>query len=249
MPQALPRYANSVSQDKNQKMKLRITFLAFLLGAVVLSASAQPQLHVKSGISASSFFFKNAKGETEKNLQYLMGNYTAIGCDAHFGAHAIRSELGYRQAGAAQYLYKTKLSWNLKYIDLNAGYEYNYFRSKRIALGLGTAINLGIMLQGEQRTGSETYNVLKEKALREIDFGANAFTNAKVRMAEGLYLTLEYRYNVSVLNIETDKALPAQTTRNQSHNFLVGIAISLNKAGKSAAQKTDAENNTPKATP
>ena len=213
-------------------MNIRHTTLVFMIALALQPLAAQPSLHLKSGLSASSFFFKNSKGETDKSFRYLISNYSALGCDANFGRHAIISALGFRQVGASTLISQTKVKWDIKYLDLNLGYGFNYYSSPKVMLGIGAGVNLGILLKAEQSIGSEAYNLLKDNALRQIDLGANGFANAKIKMAEGVYLSLEYRYNVSMLNIETDKQAPAQTTRNQSHNFLAGIAINLRKPAK-----------------
>lgn len=213
-------------------MKIHIRILTLLILGLMLQAKAQTQLHIKTGFTASSFFYKNSKEQSAKDLQFLIGNYTSLGCDANFGGHFIRPELGFRQAGAITYINRSKIKWDIKYIDLHFGYGYNYYRGKKVMLGVGAGINLGVLLNGEQTTGSEAFNLLKEKAMRQIDLGANGFANAKIKMADGVYLSLEYRYNVSMLNIETDSNSP-QTTRNQSHNFLAGIAITLKSAAQS----------------
>ncbi len=193
-------------------------------------ASAQSHLHLKSGKSFSSFLFKDSESFKEKDLDYAFNNYFAISYDNYLSERNIlRAEFGLREAGAKAIIDEVKYEWNFNYLDLQVAYLFKYLGNEKYGLHVGAAPYLGFLLTGEQSVGQTYYNVKKERAIKTVDFGVNFLTNAQFRVAENIYVTLEYRYGLGLLNIETDGDNPDQVTRNRSHFVLAGLSFNLNK--------------------
>jgi hypothetical protein len=211
-------------------------FLLFAIALIGVSGIyAQSHLHLKSGKTFSTFFFKDSESVKEKNLNYVARNYFGISYDAHIGNRSIfRPEVGFRESGATTIIDNTKYKWDFSYLDLNLSYLFKALGNEKYGVYAGVGPNLGFLLMGEQAIGNDYFDVKKERAIKTVDFGVNFLVNSKIKVAENIFVTLEYRYAFGLLNIETDGANPDQITRNRAHGVLAGLSFNLTKSTENA---------------
>lgn len=208
-----------------KKTVLILITLFFMVGT-----KAQNHIHLKSGKAFTSFLFKDSESLKEKDLTHTFNNYFGISYENYLSERSIlRAELGFREGGAKAIIDEIKYEWNFNYLDLNLGYLFKFLGNERYGLHLGASPYLGFLLAGEQSIGETYFDVKKERAIKTVDFGLNFLTNAQFKVAENIYVTLEYRYSLGLLNIETDGTNPEQETRNRGHFILAGLSFNLNK--------------------
>lgn len=218
---------------------MKKTLLTLIIMGFSLAAIAQHHIHLKSGVSLSSFVFKDSESIKNKNLTHVFNNYSAVSYDADIlKIHVLRAELGFRQAGAKAIVDQEKYEWNFNYLDVNLAYLIKFVGNEKYGLHVGAGPYLGFLLSGEQSIGDVYYNVKKERAINTLDLGLNFLANGQFKVSENISISLEYRYGLGLLNVETDGTNPDQVTRNKTHYFLAGLSFNLiNKKNKEDESK------------
>lgn len=208
-------------------MKKAIAILVFI--AATTSTIGQNQLHVKGGPTFSTFLFRNSESDRDESLKHLNTSYFGVSYDMLFGEkHLIRPEIAYKQAGARSDLNNIPLRWELNYLDINVSYSFQLYAWEKVQLYMGLGPAMSILMGGEQQIGDRVYDVVEEESLKRIDFGVNFMAHSKFLISENLYLTLEYRYGLGILQIESNVDQPdEQTSRNRYHAVLAGLAFNL----------------------
>lgn len=192
----------------------------------VTIAHAQSQMHVKAGKVFSTFLFRNSDNNRDETLKYVANNYLGISYDIAVGQrHLFRPEIAYREAGARSQINNLKLSWDLKYFDFNFSYLFKTYGNQKFSLYQGFGPSFGYLLAGEQYTGLNYVDLKENKSLKTTDFGLNFIANAKLRIIDSLYLSVEYRYGLGLQQIEKDANKPSQVTRNRYHGVLLGLSF------------------------
>lgn len=211
-------------------MKKSILIIYCMWLVSIVTAQNQNHLHLKSGKTFSTFLFKDSESNKEKNLNHLSGNYFGVSYDAHLGKRSvIRPELGFREAGASTLINETKIQWNFSYLDMGGAYIFNLVAKEKTQVYAGAGINLGFLLMGEQSVGNAYFDVKKERAIKTLDLATQYLAGTKIKVSENIYVSLEYRYQLGLLNIETDGQNPDQVSRNRMHGIVAGLSFNLSK--------------------
>ena len=218
-------------------MKMKKTLLTLIVLSFSFAAIAQNHIHLKSGVSFTSFVFKNSESIKTKDLTHVFNNYSAFSYENYFAKRNIlRAELGLRQAGAKAIMDEMKYEWKFNYLDVNLAYLFKFLGNENYGLHIGASPYLGFLLGGEQSIGETYYDVKDERAIKTIDVGVNFLANAQFKVAENIFVSLEYRYGLGMLNIETDESNPDQVTKNTSHSILAGLSFNLSKKEKNESK-------------
>jgi hypothetical protein len=208
------------------------TICSFLLLGVSTVAFTQ-QLHLESmevlgGKSFASFLFKNSFGEKDQLLDYTALNNYGIRFNLVDNRHSLRPELLFQQAGAVSDFNGLPLSWKLNYMGCNFSYKYDLIHSKVFTVSPGIGIGAAYLLNGEQYIGNVRYSINESKSLKAFDIGFHSFCYAKTFLTDALFLSLEYRFGMSIISIENDSK--PQQTRNIAHSALLGIGYTFNQS-------------------
>lgn len=208
-------------------MKKTIVFALFIFATQF--AIGQHQLHIKGGPTFSTFLFKNSESDRDESLKHINTSYFGVSYDLLFGdKHLVRPEIAYRSSGARSDLNNIPLRWELNYLDINVSYSFQLYAWEKVQLYMGLGPSMGILMGGEQQIGDRVYDVVEEESLKRIDFGFNFMGHSKFLISENLFLTLEYRYGLGVLQVESNVNQPEeQTSRNRYHAILAGLAFNL----------------------
>lgn len=206
----------------------------FMACCCLFSTSAMSQklaltdLELVGGKCYSSFLFKNSVGEKDQLLDYTALNN--FGARLNFAAdkHTLRSELLFHQGGAVSDFNGIPLSWKLNYVNLNLAYSYRIISSKRFSVAPGIGFGAGYLLNGEQYIGNVRYSIQQTQSLKAFDIGFHTFCAARMALTDALFLSLEYRFGISIGSIEND-AQPEQT-RNIYHAAQLGIGYTFNNS-------------------
>lgn len=211
-----------------KKQLLTIIALSFSIAAI-----AQSHITLKSGISFTSFVFKDSESIKTKDLTHVFNNYSAFSYENYIGERNIlRAELGLRQAGSKAIIDEVRYHWDFNYLDINLAYLFKIVGNENYGLHIGASPYIGFLLSGEQSIGESYYDVKEDKSIKTIDSGINFLANAQFKVAENIFVSLEYRYGLGLVNIETDDINPDQYSRNNAHSILAGLSFNLSKKDK-----------------
>lgn len=206
---------------KKNLLLLCAFFLAF-------SSMAQNHFQVKSGKTFSTFLFRDSDKNKDETLNYITNNFLGLSYDFNLGKlHVLRPEVSYREGGARSQWNNRRLFWKLNYLDVNFAYLIKVLDFEKIKIYQGVAPGLGFLMSGEQYIGDDYFDVKESGTLRKLDFGVNFMANAKIKVIENVFLTIEYRYGLGIRQIETNAAQTSQVSRNRFHAAIFGVAIPL----------------------
>jgi hypothetical protein len=207
-------------------MKKILLFL--LLSGLCSRGFAQNHFHVKSGKTFSTFLFRNSENTKDESLDYITNNFLGLSYDFNLGKlHVLRPEVSYREGGARSEWNNRRLFWKLNYIDINFAYQIKVLDFEKIKIYQGIAPGVGFLLSGEQYIGNDYFDVKKTGSLRKMDYGVNFMANAKIKVIENVYLTVEYRYGLGIRQIESNRNQSSQVSRNRFHAAIFGVAVPL----------------------
>lgn len=197
-----------------------------LLTTCSMQSFAQNHLHVKSGRTFSTFLFRNSEDAKDETLKHVSNPFLGVSYDVNLGKyHVIRTEAGYRQSGARAELNNQKVSWTLNYMDLNVAYLFKVLDLEKVKLYQGVSPAVAFMTGGEQFIGTNYFDLKETESIKTLDYGINFLLNAKIKIIENVYLTLEYRYGMGLRQIEANSTGSSQVSRNRYHGAITGIAI------------------------
>lgn len=207
---------------------MKHSLLFFFLSLLCFGSVAQNHFQVKSGKTFSTFLFRDSDKNKDETLNYITNNFLGMSYDFNLGKlHVLRPEVSYREGGARSVWNNRRLFWKLNYLDVNFAYFIKVLDFEKIKIYQGVAPGLGFLMSGEQYIGNDYFDVKATGALRKFDFGVNFMANAKIKVIENVFLTIEYRYGLGIRQIESNSAQTTQVSRNRFHAAIFGIAIPL----------------------
>lgn len=209
-------------------MKKILLCLSLLWLAHSLSAQEMKlnKIAAFGGMNFSSFIFNEPQQALKNQLNYKSGSSMGLNFEFELNKHVLRPELLYRRVGSYSNADNADMNWTLNYIDLNFGYMYKVLDGEKFDIAPGIAYGMGYMMQGEQYIGQQRYDVT-DGFLKRFDLTGSLMLNFSFQITQNLSLFGEYRFGMSILNIEKDAN---QSTRNIFHT--VGLGLSMNLASE-----------------
>lgn len=208
--------------------RILILLFIFQIGILVAQEDEEIGLNIMIGKTLSTFGFVTSDGIKTNDIQYSAGNSLAIGVDVTLNKrHVLLPEVLYYEAGAKSESAGTPLSWKLNYLGLGIGYGFKVISTDRFSMIPGILFGADYMLKGEQMIGLNRFDVKAIDAFSDFNIRGNVFLNNRLKVSDLMSITLEYRFNVSINQIEKKDADISQKTRNLGHLFQLGINITL----------------------
>lgn len=204
-------------------------FITLLTIPFFLSAQTNrliKSFNVNGGKTLTTFIYKDASGNSNSKINYRLGNTYALSLDLFGGKNnAIRTELLYHEAGANSMIGTIPVNWNLQYLGINAGYLFSLIHKKVYSFRAGVIAGMDYLIKGEQKIGIDSYDIIKNNAIKTMDANAGAVLNNRFKISETAQLLLDYRFNIGLNQIE--KYDKGEKTRNMGHYILTGISINF----------------------
>lgn len=207
---------------------MRKILIFFCLICLVQNLSAQEmklnKIAAFGGMNFSSFLFNEPQQALKNQLNYKTGSSMGLNFEFELNKHILRPELLYRRVGSYSEQNSADMNWTLNYIDLNFGYMYKVLDGEKFDIAPGLAYGLGYMTQGQQFIGQSRYDITNDGFFKRFDLTGSLMLNFSFQIAQNLSLFSEYRFGMSILNIEKDAN---QSTRNIFHTIGFGLAMNL----------------------
>jgi hypothetical protein len=198
-------------------------------------AQKNKSMNFDVGQMYSKFSFKDDLGTKEKDLSYIVGGSYSLGYQAEISKGVfVRGGLGMRKAGATMLLDGMDITWNLQYLTANVGIGYAY-NIKRFNPYVCIAPYAGYLLNGNQKIGTYSTDIKKEKSMKTSDFGICFSGGLKVTLSDYLAVYTEGKYMFGLQNIETTAG---QKLYNRGFSINLGVAVSITQYGAPEKQKT-----------
>jgi len=176
------------------------------------------------GMNFSTFLFNEPQKALENQLNYKVGSSLGLNFELELNKHLLRPELLYRTVGSYANIDNNNMTWTLNYFDINIGYMYKVLDGKLFDIAPGIAFGLGYLADGQQFIGQTRFDMVNDNFFKRFDLTGNFMLNFSFHITKNLSLFGEYRFGMSILNIENDAS---QSTRNIFHTLGFGIALNL----------------------
>ena len=176
------------------------------------------------GLTFSSFIFDDNQISINNQYDYKADASLAANFDFVSKRHVLRPEILYKRVGALSKVNNLDMSWSLSYLELNIGYLFKVLNNEKFNISPGLSYGLAYMMDGQQFIGQTRYTADDSNFLRRFDLTGNFLLNFNFKISDAVNLFAEYRFGISILNLEKDND---QTTRNMYHTLGFGLAVSI----------------------
>jgi hypothetical protein len=210
------------------KYQVICTMLLFLNGINAQKMELE-RMSFLGGFTFSSFIFKDPQLLIKNQYNYKTSTALGTNFDLSIKKHVIRPEILYRRVGSRSEVNNLKLDWRLSYLDLNIGYLYKVFDNEKITIAPGLCYGIGYMMEGQQYIGQTRYDALDGNFLKRYDLTTSFLLNFSFKLTDNLNFFGEYRFGLSLLNLEKDDN---QKTRNMFHIIGAGLSMKMNSNKK-----------------
>jgi hypothetical protein len=208
-------------------MKKVITSIAIAI-LLVVSVKAQKMelnsMSIHGGLAFSTFIFKDPLLAIRNQYDYKTGSLFGVNFVYANERHLLRPEVLLRKVGSVSNINNVDLSWTLTYLDFNLAYMYKLLDGEKFQISPGLSYGIGYMLQGQQYNGQTRFEANADNFLRRYDLTTAAIVNMNYKISQKISLFGEYRFGISILNLEKDDN---QKTRNMYHSLSVGLSSDL----------------------
>ena len=204
----------------------------FLILLPFISAFGQTQneysLNLYVGKSISTFGFVNSTGVKTENTAFKNGDTYSADFEIQIAEkHLLMPGLMFHQAGAISDDGVGDMEWELDYLGIQYGYGYNILNKERFSMAPTLFLGADYLVKGIQTVGTTRYDVKAIDAFKDWNFRTNIGLNSRLRVAEYMSLVLDYRFNISLNQIEKKDADINQKTRNLGHLISLGLNINF----------------------
>src|SRR5690606_14999757 len=190
--------------------------------------SAQ-QVYLETGKSSSSFDYKNSQGERLDNLQAANYQFMSLGYKDNINSmETLHGSLGVSYAGYGAVGSDSTLNgimeWDVNYLELHAGLDFNLFAIKNSAFYLKGVFSTGFLLQGTQNVNNEIINLKHADDFDKTMFSFKAGAGFLHPVSDELSFYVQYLFGKS-LNQSGNNDY--ESLRIESHNISFGALIAL----------------------
>ena len=184
------------------------------------------QVNFSAGKTFTTFNFLDNDGKKSDQLSYTSGNTYALSLGLVFGRrHVFRPELLFSEAGAKSEFLDAPINWKLTYLGVGTGYLFKVINKDNFSLSPGIIVGYDYLMKGEQTVGTERYNLVESKILKNWDLNGGVLLNSSFKLTRTMCLNFEYRFNVGFNQIE--KKDEGEHTRNLGHKAILGLSFNL----------------------
>jgi hypothetical protein len=189
------------------------------------------ELYMSMGKIASTFEYQDSQGQQLDNLQAVNKNVMSFGIKDELFNNKLQWLIGtgYSGYGAIGSIsaYDNFLEWDIQYLELDFGLQFNIFNIKKAAFYITGAISPAWMLYGTQTINNTVYNI------KDIDSISNSLINFKTGIgvshpvSHKISFIVEYIYGKSS-NLEKDYEKLKINSNTVNFGFLFNIGQVLN---------------------
>ncbi len=208
-----------------------VSFVLYLLLTELAFTQVQTdELGIRAGQNFSTFLFRSDKVD-DINYKYRNGSYYGIDLSYKLNdRNFLRTELFAYQAGSQAIYGGNTISWRLNYVGLGAAYLFKIIdQENRYKFSFSAGLHLGIdyLLSGQQNVNKLNYDLKEVNAFRDFNFHGGSLARAKFIVTPRLNISLEYRFDGSILQIEDEDKSNGQKTYNLGHIVCAGVSWNM----------------------
>lgn len=190
------------------------------------------QVYIEGGKTITSFDYKNTEGNLLENLQATTQSFMSLGYRDQVLMKNLNMLIGtsYNAYGAigSDDAVGNYLEWNLNYLTLDTGLDYELFKIKKAQIYLKGTVSLMFLIQGTQTINNSVINLKNQENFDKPVFDFKAGFGISQPISNSLSFYVQYMYGkTSKSNFspeDTNKEILRYISDNVSFGLLINIA-------------------------
>ena len=178
-----------------------------------------------------SFLYKDNTTENYFNFEYKPGFTYSVYYSLKFRyRNVLRFEGSAFQAGSRAIYAGNLIQWNLNYMSLGTSYLFKFIdkeQRKEFSIYAGPTFQFSYLARGQQVVNKLNYNLKQTNGFKDWNIHSGLIVGTKYLATQRVHLSIEYRFDCSLGQIEGADATTGQNTRNIGHIGTVGVGFSL----------------------
>ena len=178
-----------------------------------------------------SFLFKDKLPENYFNYEFKPGFTYSVYYSLKFRyRNVLRFEGSAFQAGSRAIYAGNLFQWNLNYLSLGTSYLFKIIdkeQRKEFSIYTGPTFQCSFFSRGQQIQSNITYNLKQTNAFKEWNIHGGLIVGTKYLATQRVHLSIEYRFDCSLGQIEGADNPNGEFSRNIGHIGTVGVGFSL----------------------
>jgi len=215
-------------------------YVLVIITTIFSFQSFSQEILTETGISFTSFDFKNSQGEELNNLQPTTNNFISLGY-----RHNVLNEVLHIVGGFSFNKYGAIGSdndinlfyeWETSYLGIYLGLDVKVFSTEKVSFYLRGTTSSEFLLQGTQTINNQVFDL---KGVEEFDSSTFFFRGGAIveySISDNLSIYTQYKYGQSTENGDTEKL------KYISSEIGVGLVIKLKS--KNTSDKEQEKTNT-----
>jgi hypothetical protein len=215
-------------------MKRVVILLVFALDNFLSFAQRNmrpEEVTLVGGRAFYSFLYKDNTPEDYLNFEYKPGFTYSVYYSLKFRyRNLLRFEGSAFQAGSRAIYAGNVIQWNLNYLSLGTSYLFKIIdkeQRKEFSIYAGPTIQCSYLARGQQVVNKLNYNLKETAGFKDWNFHGGLIVGTKYLATQRVHLSIEYRFDCSLGQIEGADAANGQISRNIGHIGTVGVGFSL----------------------
>ncbi|MCH9659542.1 MAG: porin family protein [Bacteroidetes bacterium] len=187
------------------------------------------QVYVESGRNTSSFEFKNNQGEYLQNLQTKTKSYVGAGYKHNlYKGLSLTTGLSYNSFGAigSDDTVGNFFEWDIDYVGLNLGLEYDFPLTENVALYIMVTANGEWMVDGVQTINDQVFNVKDIEEFNDIALFFRSGGGVRIALSEKAKIYAQYLYG-SGLALDDNNDSEVTELRINVHSLAIGVLVDI----------------------
>lgn len=189
------------------------------------------EITLVGGRAFYSFLYKDNTAENYFNFEYKPGFKYSVYYALKFRyRNIIRFEGSAFQAGSRAIYAGNIIQWNLNYLSIGSSYLYKIIdkeQRKEFSIYAGPTFQCSYLVRGQQVVNKLNYNLKETNGFKDWNIHGGLIIGTKYLATQRVHLSIEYRFDCSLGQIEGADATNGQTSRNIGHIGTVGVGFSL----------------------
>ncbi|MEN9302138.1 MAG: hypothetical protein RL264_567 [Bacteroidota bacterium] len=204
----------------------------FVQGLAFSQRNMRPaEFTLSGGRAFYTFLYKDQTPEDYLNFEYKQGfAYNARFALQFRYKNLLRFEAGAFQAGSRAIYAGNLIQWNLNYLSLGTSYIFKFIdkesRDEYSVYG-GLNFNSSYLVKGQQIVNKLNYNLKDTEAFKLWNFHGGLIVGGRYFATQRVILSIEYRFDCSLGQIEGQDNASGQISRNIGHVATVGVGFNL----------------------
>ncbi|MFY0608411.1 MAG: hypothetical protein JXR10_16955 [Cyclobacteriaceae bacterium] len=211
-------------------MKKLFIITLFVFSAPILAQSQQA--YFQAGKSLSTFDYKNTKGEKLNNLFYSANSFMSLGYRNGVLKPRLSGLIGLSLSGygavGSDNGNNNYMEWNLSYIGINVGLDYDVVEVRNTRIYLRGESSLSTLVQGTQRLNDQIFRLSKTEEFKNPLINIKSGIGCAYAITRSIEFYAQYIFSKGVNMKSSNPEIEGEEALSiVSHNFGFGILLEL----------------------